>query len=57
MPTTTLKLSEELGRRVAAVVEGTGQSAHAFMVEAIERQTQLRRRRPGRARHLGGNDG
>jgi predicted transcriptional regulator len=45
MPTTTLKLSEELGRRVAAVVEGTGQSAHAFMVEAIERQTRLAEQR------------
>ena len=41
MTTTTLKLPEELRKRVAAVIEGTGQSAHAFMVEAIERQTRL----------------
>ena len=47
MPSTTLKLSEELRRRVAAVVEGTGQSAHAFMVEAIERQTRLAEQRRG----------
>jgi predicted transcriptional regulator len=45
MATTTLKLSEELRTRVAAVIEGTGQSAHAFMVEAIERQTRLAEQR------------
>jgi predicted transcriptional regulator len=45
MTTTTLKLSEELRKRVAAAVEGTGQSAHAFMVEAIERQTRLAEQR------------
>ena len=43
--TTTLKLPEELRKRVAAAVEGTGQSAHAFMVEAIERQTRLAEQR------------
>jgi hypothetical protein len=30
MTTTTLKLPEKLKKRVVAVVEGTGQSAHAF---------------------------
>jgi predicted transcriptional regulator len=45
MATTTLKLPEELKTRVTAVVEGTGQSAHAFMVEAIERQTRLAEQR------------
>jgi len=45
--TTTLKLPEELRKRVAAAVEGTGQSAHAFMVEAIERQTRLAEQRRG----------
>jgi len=45
MATTTLKLPEELRKRVAAAVEGTGQSAHAFMVEAIERQTRLAEQR------------
>lgn len=47
MTTTTLKLPEELRKRVAAAVEGTGQSAHAFMVEAIERQTRLAEQRRG----------
>jgi predicted transcriptional regulator len=46
MPVTTLKLSEDLKRRVAAVVEGTGKSAHAFMLEAIDAQTtQAEKRR------------
>jgi predicted transcriptional regulator len=39
MPPTTLKLSPELKRRIQAIVADTGQSAHAFMLEAIERQT------------------
>lgn len=47
MTTTTLKLSDELRKRVAAAVQGTGQSAHAFMVEAIERQTALAEQRRG----------
>lgn len=45
MGTTTLKLPEELKERVADVVDGTGKSAHAFMVEAIERQTRLAEQR------------
>lgn len=45
MSTTTLKLSDQLKQRVSAVVEGTGKSPHAFMVEAIERQTSLAERR------------
>lgn len=52
MATTTLKLPPELKERVASVVEGTGKSAHAFMVEAIEQQTrqaELRRRFVGEA--------
>ena len=40
MSTTTLKLPEELKERIADVVDGTGKSAHAFMVEAIEEQTR-----------------
>ena len=40
MATTTLKLPVELKERVASVIEGTGKSAHAFMVEAIEEQTR-----------------
>jgi predicted transcriptional regulator len=47
MPVTSLKLTEELKRRVQALVEGTDGTAHAFMVEAIERaaeREELRRR-------------
>jgi predicted transcriptional regulator len=42
---TTLKLSEQLKRRVARVAEEAGQSPHAFMVAAIEAQTGLAERR------------
>jgi len=45
MPVTTLKLPEDLKKRVAAVVEGTGKSAHAFMLEAIDAQTAQAERR------------
>jgi len=45
MGTTTLKLPEELKERVASVVDGTGKTAHAFMVEAIEQQTRLAEQR------------
>jgi predicted transcriptional regulator len=41
MPVTSLKLPEALKARIARVVENTDQSAHAFMVDAIERQTAL----------------
>lgn len=47
MAATSLKLPDELKQRIAALVEGTGQSAHAFMVEAIEQaahRVALRRR-------------
>ncbi|OGT83328.1 MAG: hypothetical protein A3H91_17485 [Gammaproteobacteria bacterium RIFCSPLOWO2_02_FULL_61_13] len=36
---TSLKLPEKLKSRIAKVARGSGQSAHAFMVGAIERQT------------------
>jgi predicted transcriptional regulator len=47
MPVTSLKLTEDLKQRIQRLVEGTPQSAHAFMVEAIERaaeREELRRR-------------
>ena len=47
MPTTTLKLSPDIKRRVASLVRGTDKSAHAFMVEAISSETrraELRRK-------------
>ena len=36
---TTLKLPVDLKKRVAAVLDGTDKSPHAFMLEAIERET------------------
>ncbi|MBX9961673.1 MAG: hypothetical protein K2Y35_01370 [Burkholderiales bacterium] len=42
---TTLKLPEDLKKRVAKAAGEAGQSPHAFMVEAIERQTQYAERR------------
>ncbi|HZR03694.1 MAG TPA: ribbon-helix-helix protein, CopG family [Burkholderiales bacterium] len=41
MPTiaTSLKLPEDLKARVDAAAEAAGKTAHAFMVEAIERET------------------
>ena len=47
MSATSLKLSPELKKRIANLVEGTDRSAHAFMLSAIERaakQEELRRR-------------
>ena len=41
MPPTTLKVPPELKQRIAAVVARTGDSAHAFMLKAIEHETQL----------------
>ena len=45
MGTTTLKLPDELKERIAGVVDGTGKSPHAFMVEAIEEKTRLAEQR------------
>jgi predicted transcriptional regulator len=42
---TTLKLPDELKERVAEAAAAVGKSPHAFMVEAIELQTQLAERR------------
>ena len=42
---TTLKLPPDLKDRIAKVVEGTGQTAHAFMVDAIRAQTERAERR------------
>ncbi len=42
---TSIKLSEELKNRVARIVEGTDQSAHAFMVEAIRQETERAEKR------------
>ena len=45
MPTTTLKLPEELKERIASAAEAAGKSPHAFMLEAIAAQTALAERR------------
>ena len=37
---TTLKLPDDLKQRIAKVVEGTGQTSHAFMLDAIRTQTE-----------------
>ena len=37
---TSIKLPEDLKKRIADVVKGTEQSAHAFMVEAIRQETE-----------------
>jgi len=42
---TTLKLPEDLKQRIAKVVEATGQTAHAFMIDAIRTQTERAERR------------
>ena len=44
---TSIKLSEDLKKRVARVVKGTEQSAHAFMVEAIRQETERAEKRRG----------
>lgn len=42
---TSIKLSEDLKKRVARAVKGTDQSAHAFMVEAIRQETERAEKR------------
>ena len=42
---TTLKLPPDLKERVSKVVEGTDQTAHAFMVDAIRQQTEYAEKR------------
>jgi len=47
MAATSLKLPDELKRRIAQLVEGSNRTVHAFMVEAIERaarREELRKR-------------
>ena len=44
---TSIKLPEDLRNRIARVVKGTDQSAHAFMVEAIRQETERAEKRRG----------
>lgn len=43
--TTTLKLPDALKSRIARIAEAEGKSPHAFMVEALQMQTELAERR------------
>lgn len=40
MPATTLKLPNELKARITALASAQGKSPHAFMLEALERETR-----------------
>ena len=39
--TTTIKLPEDLKQRIAPLAEAAGKTAHAWMVDALERQAAL----------------
>lgn len=43
--TTTLKLPDALKTRIAQVADAAGKTPHAFMVEALQAQTELAERR------------
>jgi len=43
--TTTLKLPDNLKKRIAPLAESTGKTPHAWMVEAIETQATLAEKR------------
>jgi len=43
--TTTLKLPDNLKKRIAPLAESAGKTAHAWMVEAIETQATLAEKR------------
>jgi predicted transcriptional regulator len=43
--TTTLKLPDDLKARIAAAAKQAGKTSHAFMVEALQMQTELAERR------------
>lgn len=45
MPSTSLKLPEELKRRINKVIEGSDTTMHAFLVRAAERATEAAERR------------
>jgi predicted transcriptional regulator len=40
MGATSLKLPDDLKKRIQSLVAGTGRTAHAFMLEAIARETE-----------------
>lgn len=42
---TTLKLPEDLKKRIAPLAESIGKTPHAWMIEALEKQTALAEKR------------
>lgn len=47
MPTTTIRLPEDLKARVAAAAKRSGTTTHGFILEAITEKTELEDRRAG----------
>lgn len=47
MSTTTIRLSEDLKARVAAVAERAGKTSHSFILEAIAEKADQEERRDG----------
>lgn len=45
MTTTTIRISDTLRSRVAAAAKDAGKTAHAYIVDAIDQQTQQDQRR------------
>ncbi len=45
MPTTTIRLSEDLKKRVASAARRTGTTAHGFILEAIAEKATLEEQR------------
>jgi len=45
MPTTTIRLPEDLKERVAAAAERTGKTSHSFILEAIAEKAQREEQR------------
>lgn len=41
MPTTTIRIEDELKKRVAAMADRAGKTAHAFIVDAIAENVEL----------------
>jgi predicted transcriptional regulator len=39
MPSTTIKLPDELKARIASLIKGSGKTMHAFLLESIEERT------------------
>jgi predicted transcriptional regulator len=51
MPTTTLRVPDELKKRIARVAEQSGTSAHALMLDAIEERVRMEEARAAKLAH------